>query len=76
MVTLLRLCFFNRLKVDHDKWENIIKESSQEIENISDELDSFKNKLLLNQFEKNERHVNWFKSLKIDSILEYTSINK
>ena len=68
--------FFNRLKVDHDKWEKIIKESSQEIKHINNEFDSLKNKLFLNKFEKNEKHVNWFKGLKIDSLLEYTSINK
>ena len=68
--------FIYRLKFDQEKWENIIEKSSQELKNINNNFNRFKNKVFLNKFEKNEKHVNWFKSLKIDSFLEYTSINK
>jgi hypothetical protein len=67
LVTLLYV--FNRLKVDHEKWEKIIKESSQQLKSINNEFDIFKKKLLLNKFDENQSHVNLFKSIKIDPYL-------
>ena len=68
--------YFIRLKVDQDKWENITEDSSKELKAINKEFDRFKNKLLLNKIEEFEEHVNWFESLKFDSIFEYVSVKR
>ena len=38
------------------------------------EAEKFKNKLLLNKFDENQKVVNRFKRIKIDPIFEYVSV--
>ena len=61
-----------------EKWQSIIEESDQELKNVNNKLDEFKNKLLLNKFDENWIHVNRFKNIKIetDKIVEPIKINK
>ena len=67
---------FIRIEIDEEKWKSIKEESDQKLKSLTEESDKFKNKLLLNKFDKNQKHVKWFKSIKIDPIFEYTPFNK
>ena len=68
-------CYSKRIKLDEEKWKRIKEESEQKLKSLTEESEKFKNKLLLNNFEENQKHVNCFKSIKNDSILECISIN-
>jgi len=65
-----------RIKFDEEKWKSIKEKSNKELKSITDELEKFKNKLLLNKYVENLVDVNFFKYIKIDSIFEYVSINR
>ena len=45
------------------------------LKSITEESKKLKNKLLLNKYDENQKHVNWFKNIKIDLILKYVSPN-
>lgn len=66
---------FNRVKLDERKWESVIEESDQKLKFINDEFERFTNKILLSKFDENQMHVNFFKNIKIDSLLECMSNN-
>ena len=70
------ILYNNRVRLDEEKWNSIILESEQELNRINEDLNTFKNKLLLNKFDENRRRVHCFKSIKIDTNLEYMSINR
>ena len=72
----LRYILFNSIKIDEEELKIIKEESDQELKCLTEESEKFKNKLLLNKFDENRKHVKWFKSIKIDSIFEYTPFNK
>ena len=68
------MLYFNRVKLDEEKWKSIIEESGQKLKFINNDLERFKNKVLLDNFDENQMHVDCFKNIKIDSLLECMSI--
>ena len=61
---------FIRIKIDEEEWKSIKEQSEQKLKCLTEESDKFKNKLLLNKFDKNQKRVNCFKSIKVDPIFE------
>ena len=65
-----------RIKFDEEKWKRIKEESNQQLKCINEEMNKFKDKLLLNKFDENQKHVNWFKSINTDSLFIYVPVNR
>ena len=51
-------------------------ESDKELKSINEESKNFKNKLLLNKLDENQRHVHCFENIKIDINFKPIKINR
>lgn len=60
--------YLNQLKFDEAEWKKIQMNSDQKCSDLVNKLACFKKLLLLSEFEKNEREVNFFENINLDSI--------
>lgn len=60
--------------IDEQKWQNILKDSEKQCQEIQLEFEQFKKHLLLNRFNQMKIPVEDFNNVKIDSILKYRYI--
>ena len=74
MFLIILLKYFNRVKLDEQKWKNITQESERNLKSLTYKLEELKNKLLLNKFDENWIDVNCFKNIKMN--FESMKINR
>ena len=65
----------NELKFDEKKWRQITKTCNKSIEELDQEIKNFKKYLLLGEFKKVSKHVDFFEQICIDDLFIHDESN-
>ena len=61
------------MEVDEKTWRSIKEESDQQLKRLTEESKRLKKKLHFDNFDKNQKLVNCFKRVNIESLFEYVN---